>query len=739
MSNEKIIIFRKNEKDEYFRKSADYASADVILKDDSKLSGSIERLSATILKGVQDQLFSITRQKQIEIASKELTEKLSAEYQQSFIDNLVKRAKKNASGKTLDKVREEAERSYEIKKKSIDRLAEKEAWRITIRSEINEDELLFKFDASSILQYAKVNGVKKDRLYEDVRRVQERFNRWTEKRFDPVTGKVEDTEINGVLFPYSMYRHGENSTIEIKLEKELLHCVLFLNKNFLRYHLDSYIKVETPNATRLYELLVDSISGNLFVSGRELNFLYLQKKFNTNYKIFRQFLDRLMGPSLQKINSELGTNITWVVDKKKGKSIESIKFVINDYDQRVLFGMRDDDIDDMVLYSFEYYVALVSLGGQKAQGGLKALYEYTRGQISEGTFSFFDRTKEEMVQEHMKNLEDAEEIEALIDSDDALSELFAYDKKYMNIIDRNDLSFVGTTATESLEYIRSSYLIPKGFLSPPLPFFKNHEEEKEAIRQILPLRFKLTERKTIIIDETNYDAIKITIEPFLKDVERFIFNTAEEKKRYCETFGIESFMGMSFDAEIVDEPIFTKPIDSNLFSKLETIMLSVGNRNFLNHQEKWSDALNDLSDEYGVLPVSKVLDFLSSGSKDSIFWLKNITTTTKLFKHFEQIEQVSNILATGFIEKIKTDYEIQACISKMRSIGESEEAISAQVNQIIQDKYSEQFKKHSIPENEKPWDKVKRLKRENGEALSNTLNTMGYENIFDFLNNRVDS
>jgi hypothetical protein len=344
-----------------------------------------------------------------------------------------------------------------------------------------------------------------------------------------------------------------------------------------------------------------------------------------------------------------------------------------------------------------------------------------------------------MVQEHMKNLEDAEEIEALIESDDALSELFAYDKKYMNIIDRNDLSFVGTTATESLEYIRSSYLIPKGFLSPPLPFFKNHEEEKEAIRQILPLRFKLTERKTIIIDETNYDAIKITIEPFLKDVERFIFDTYEEKKRYCETFGIECFMGMSYDAEIVDEPILTKSPDINLFSKLETIMRSVGNRNFLNHQEKWSDALNDLSDEYGLSSVSKVLDFLSNGNKDSIFWLKNITTTAKLFKHFEQIEQVSNILAAGFIEKIKTDYEIQTCISNMRSIGESEEAISAQVDQIIQDKYSEQFKKQSIPENEKPWDKAKRLKRENGEVLSNTLNAMGYENIFDFLNNRVDS
>ncbi|MFA6145598.1 MAG: hypothetical protein WCW84_10310 [Sulfurimonas sp.] len=47
MADDKVIIFRKNEKDEYFRKSTEFASADVVLRDDAKNSGSVERLSAT--------------------------------------------------------------------------------------------------------------------------------------------------------------------------------------------------------------------------------------------------------------------------------------------------------------------------------------------------------------------------------------------------------------------------------------------------------------------------------------------------------------------------------------------------------------------------------------------------------------------------------------------------------------------------------------------------------------------
>jgi hypothetical protein len=739
MADEKVIIFRKNEKDEYFRKSTEFASADVILRDDAKNSGSVERLSATILKGVQDQLFDMARQKQIELSSKQLTASLSTEYKDIYIDNYIKDVRKKDKSKPIDRLTDEAEKSYELKKKSIDRLAEKEAWRITIKESVADDELMFKFDAKSIFDYAKVHGGgHKDRLYQDVKKIQQRFNNWSEKKFDTKSGKIVDKEVTGVLFPYSEYSHGDNAAIEIKLEKEMLSMVLFLNKNFLKYHLDSYLKVETPNATRLYELLVDYISGNIFVSGRDLTFEYLQKKFNTNYKLFRLFLQRLMTPSLDKINSELGTSISWEVDKKKGRSIDTIKFVISTHDKKILQGIRDEDIDDFILYSFEYYCALLSLSGQRAQGGLKALYEKVRGMINDGSFNYLNKTKEEMVKEHLQNLEDAEELEGLIERDETLAEKYFYDRKYMNIMERDETSFVGSNAIESLEFIRSSYLIPRGFLGPTLSFFTSHDEEKDLISSILPISFKLTEKRSIVIAENNFDSMKTTIEPYLTSTERFIFDSPEHKERFCKVFGIEYFDDLSpaLEADVVSEVhvedmLTSQPVEINLFDKLENIMNMIGNRSIAKNKEKWTSAVDDLVEEYGNAAVGNVINFLTSGNDSALFWLKNITTPTKFIKHFEQIEQVCNVEHVSLLQKIKADPEIKVLMSMMQNRGESEEAITHEVNSFVSRKIESGV--YEAQAKEAPWQTEKRIKRESNIELMAEMQNAGFNNIFDYL------
>jgi plasmid replication initiation protein len=735
MKNQEIIVFTKNEKDEYFRKSTEFASADVTLKEDVKSTGTVERLSATILKGVQDQLFSIARQKKIETISKELVIKYSTEYKESYISNYIKKAKKSDKSRSLESIEVEAQRNYEIRKKNIDSLAEKKAWRETIVSEVKDEELVFRFDARSIFEYAKIHGTKKDRLYDDVKKVQEKFNNWTEKHFNIEKGIIEDIEENGVLFPHSSYKHGADSEIEIVLSRRMIHMVLFLSKNFLKYHLDSYIAVSTPNATRLYEILIDYISGNLFVSGRDLTFEYLQKKFNTNYKQFRLFLRMVIAPSLEKINNELGTNLTWAVDKKRGRNIYSVKFEISDYDRKVLQGIRDENIDDTVLYSFEYFLALVSLGGQKAQGGLRAIYERIRGQVNDGSFEYFGKTREEMFEDHMKNLGDAEELEGLIQNDELLLKKYVYDPVYMNIIDRDELIFIGAIATESLEYLRISYLIPKGILSPTLPYFNSHTEEKDVTNSILPFKFKLTAKKTLIIDNKNFDSMKATIGPYMKSTERFEFDSLEHQERFCEVFGIEFFDNIStaFEAEVVENFINeTEILQEHLFDKFESLMLSIGNRSIAKNRDKWLDAVNGLEEEYDTQAVSNVFNFLSSGSDSALFWLKNITTPTKLIQHFEQIEQISNIEELSFMQKVKKDPEIKNLMLLMQSRGESEEYIADEVNRVIASKMERGLYGKSEP----AWKMEKRMKRESGEVLMEQVRQAGYTNIFDFLESK---
>jgi len=735
MKNKNVIIFTKNEKDEYFRKSNEFASADVTLKEDVKSTGTVERLSATILKGVQDQLFSIARQKKIETISKELVIKYSQEYKISYITNYIKKIKKADKSRPLELLEAEAQRNYEIRKKNIDSLAEKKAWRETIVSEVKDEELVFRFDARSIFEYAKIHGTKKDRLYDDVKKVQEKFNNWTEKHFNIEKGIIEDIEENGVLFPHSSYKHGADSEIEIVLSRRMIHMVLFLSKSFLKYHLDSYIAVSTPNATRLYEILIDYISGNLFVSGRDLTFEYLQKKFNTNYKQFRLFLRMVITPSLDKINSELGTKLSWAVDKKKGRNIYSVKFNISDYDRKVLQGIRNENIDDAILYSFEYFLALLSLGGQKAQGGLRAIYEKIRGQVNDGSFDYFGQTREEMLVDHMKNLEDAEELEGLIQNDEILSKKYVFDPIYMNIIDRNELIFVGATATESLEYIRISYLVPMGILSPTLSFFNSHEEEKDSISSILPFKFKLTAKKTLIIDNKNFDSMKATIEPYMNATERFEFDSNEHKERFCKLFGIEFFDNISFalEAEVMEDiTVGTRITQEQLFEKFESLMQSIGNRSIAKNKDKWIDAVNGLEEEYETQAVEIVFNFLSNGSDTALFWLKNITTPTKLIKHFEQIEQIANVEELSFVQKVKNDPEIKNLMLVMQSRGVSQENIAQEVNKVVASK----IERGLYDKTEPTWKMEKRMKRESGEVLMDQVRQSGYENIFDFLESK---
>lgn len=661
-----IIVFEENPKDKFFRKSVEFASADVVLKEDNKASGAVERLSATILKGVQDQLFSITRQKKIESISKGLADHLANEYREKFIETQIKKTKKSNPSISPTEIAVIAERSYQVQKRSLDRLAEKEAWRTTIRDEVREDELIFRFDAKSILDYAKVNGAKKDRMQQDVLKVQERFNRWSEKRFDSTTGQIVDYDISGVLFPYSVYRRGPNPMIEIKLEKELLHCVLFLNKHFLKYHLESYIRIETPNAIRLYELLIDYTHGNLFVSGRDLTFEYLQKKFNTNYKHFRQFLDSVVKVSLEKINESLGTNIGWEPAKKNGKQIYSIKFILSERDKKILQGIQNDDLDESLTLSFEFYMALISLGGQKAQGGLKPLYDATRTLMAEPNFDYFGMSREEAFENYKKNTSDAQKLETLIEDDQNLADMYIYDQNYLNAISKESLQFVAPTASDSFEYIRDTYLIPKGLITPPLPFFNSYADEKARMEAIFPFELKITDKRKIIINKDSYESFKSTIMIYVEgsDIDKFEFETEDARRMFCQVFNIE-YLQTAIDVDaststgiqendryLADNEAHNAEMSTMLQRSYEyreddcyqltmnvTLFFSrINHRITDNKWKEWEKAIEQILKDYSAHEVMEVIEFMKVAGKEVVFYLGHISGADKFVEFFPKID-----------------------------------------------------------------------------------------------------
>jgi len=730
MPKKNIIFFTRNEKDQYFRKSTEFASADVTLKEDKKSSGSVERLSATILKGVQDELFSIARQREIGMTAQTLFLDYCEIYKESFINNFIKKTSKGNKTRSLDLIEEDALRLYAIKKKNIDSLAEKKAWRETIVQVVTDDELIFRFDAKAILNYAKVMEVKNDRLYEDVKKVQEKFNNWTEKKFNVEKGIIEEVEENGVLFPHSRYTPGSDAQIEIIVSRQMIHMILFLSKSYLKFHLDSYIAISTPNAIRLYEIIIDYISGNLFVSGRDLTLDYLQKKFNTEYKQFGSFIRDVVTPSLNKINSELNTNITYEHDKKKGKTLYSIKFVISEYDRKVLQGIRDEVIEETELVSFEYYLTLVSLGGRKAQGGLRSIYEGIRSLVNKGEFDFFNKTREEAYEDFLQNISDSEELEFLVRDEPILSDRYVYDRNYMNIIDKKDLAFVGSTATESLEYIKSSYLVAMGVLSPTLPYFTSHADEKEKIAKVLPLHFKLTKTKTIIIDKSNYDSLKMTIEPCLNNVNRFDFKTREDRVIFCETFKIEDGMEelQSIEAEVVEK---NNDVAEGKPQGLHELLQRNGMAKTKAELKKWDKVVEELGNTHGGTDVIMAITFLLSGTKDAEFWLKQIPTPAKFKKHFISVVHISKVDKASIMQKIKNDPKIKMRIMMMESAGQAKEEIEIEVAQMIQKGL--ESGSYVATAKEAPWIIKNREKRVEGEMMAEAMKEAGFSSIFDWM------
>jgi hypothetical protein len=277
-------------------------------------------------------------------------------------------------------------------------------------------------------------------------------------------------------------------------------------------------------------------------------------------------------------------------------------------------------------------------------------------------------------------------------------------------------------------------------LGPTLSFFASHEEEKDLIASILPISFKLTEKRSIVIAENNFDSMKTTIEPYLTSTERFLFDSPEHKEKFCKVFGIEYFDDLSpaLEADIVpeiyeDDLSTLQPGEVNLFEKLENIMNMIGNRSIAKNKDKWSSALDDLVEEYGSTSVRNVINFLTSGNDSALFWLKNITTPTKFIKHFEQIEQVCNVENVSLLQKIKSDPEIKVLMSMMKNRGESEEAITLEVNSFVSRKIESGV--YDIQSKEAPWKAEKRIKRESNIELITEMQNAGYNNIFDYLQN----
>lgn len=723
-------------KDTWVRKAVELAAADVTLKDDDKATGNVEKLSITVLKGIQDAMHDIARGRQIKAKSQPLAEQYFDEFKESYLKNKTKyylSSGRNSIGLSQVDAEAKALKLFQNDYKTIKALAEKRAWVETLQQELEDAELNLWFDAKSIFEYSRINRAPKDKLFRDVEKLQERFNRWSERYFNVETGTVERVEYSSCLLPTAAYYHGTKPKINVKINKDMAHLVLFVSNAYLRFHHESYVKLGRPNDIRLYETLVNIVSGNLlFHSGGGLSFEFLQGKFDTNYDEFKDFLSQVITKSLERINEKLGTSITWKIDKKDGRATKTIKFVYSKVDAKILIG--DDNISEADLYTFEYYLILYSFAGVRPQGGIGATLEEMRNKLNSGEFDFFGKSREELHKAYEHNLSCAEELESLIDQNPHIAEIFSYDHTFLNVFDKQKLNYVGATASDSLEIIKETHMIQMGMVRPTLPYFDGIDDEKDKISTILPFKFKMTNKNIQIIDSSNFDNFKASLEPNFHSLDRFIFDTEKQKKKFCEIFNIQY-------VEKNEEPLEAVVVDENSGDvagghhinkdeerHMTDALISVGVVSIEKNREKWCEVFREIVYQYGYDSLAASIQLLTSNTPDAIFWLKNVSTHLKFKKHFLQISHVAMVEKISILVKIKNDPEIRSIANILKKMGESEEKISLQVQSLID-------KKISTGEYNAPYQRNKQHIDEESLELKLAMERAGYTNIFDYIEN----
>jgi plasmid replication initiation protein len=513
--------------DPYVRKSEDLARSEVHYADNVKMSGTVERLSQTLLKAVQDRFFDMAKQEKFQELHSVKSLELSEQYKEAYIGARLKKEKRQGrlpiGGTAADSPLEIAEKSYMGRKEELDRLASKEAWRIVLQDNIKDDELRLKFYAQDILKVALVSDANTTRLYQDVMKVQKKFNKWAERIFDVKTGTFAERTINATLFPVStMIQRGSGhlNEIEVKVEKDLTHAILFLNKNFLGYHLQIYVELKEPNPQKTYELLIESLSPRGIKNPDELD--DIQKRFGTNYDSNADFLAKVIAPSVKKINKALGTKIE-LKRIKEGRKVRWVRFIVNEQDEKILRGEKviSDFIDPSERETFGYYIALL---------------EYHKGEVERG--DLYDRSIElnssdelseyqEHYQDYMENLDDYERL-MLLNERCKTPEGFVLDMELMILADDKGRP-LATTASGCLEELQA-FSETKESNQTSLPGMETATRSSKTYMDFLPFRFKLTASKSELMNSENVNDYAKRIEIAIKMGDHTLFEFEDEKK-----------------------------------------------------------------------------------------------------------------------------------------------------------------------------------------------------------------
>lgn len=180
----------------------------------------------------------------------------------------------------------------------------------------------------SIKDLAELLNISSSNLYRDIEDITEDI------MSNPVYVKETDgKKTRWVKIPWvSRCAYDSDIGISILLNEQLKPYLLNLKENSSSYTFDKILSMKSVYSSRLYELINSKIENNIIPLAETKAILTVQEirescSCEDKYKLFSNFIARVIEPSVQEINALTMYNITYNYIKA-GKRVIALEFII---------------------------------------------------------------------------------------------------------------------------------------------------------------------------------------------------------------------------------------------------------------------------------------------------------------------------------------------------------------------------------------------------------------------------
>lgn len=521
----------KIDKRKHYHVSIDLQQAAIEFPNSDAESATATKTSRSLLKFTQDRFYNRERQNKMVLQAADRTRIRKEELKKQFFESKAELLKKEYPDTLFTEqgdLQKRLDNEYKLVQYELNQIAELEVWKEVLNENIGPEETKFRIGMSQIRELAKIPRSNSDHYWKLMKSVQDVKNVWNEPTLKNDRAEVIYEPARGGLFSKIKKINngpGREGEVEITLNREMLHFVLFLNKRYLSFVHEASVALGDNKKVRLYELLIETI--NPTRKNRRWSLVELSKRWKGKEKIANNslFILREIDEPLKDVNEYFGSQIKAMRVKEK-RALKYIDFVITKEDEGRLSGAEPDPIslyEGELTESFGYFLALNEyFCGAIEKSSIGRLGISMERQIEDGEL---EPSREEY-QRYTDNLSKYLSLLQLWETG-VFSDKVYLDETLLTLFLRETgkplANFAMDCYDEALRYTKDTASTPL------LPGMELPQKKAKSIEDFLPFRFSKMDGSFDVVHASNYSQYEKMIKMAIRygDIERFKFESEE--------------------------------------------------------------------------------------------------------------------------------------------------------------------------------------------------------------------